>query len=284
MLGQKSTFVSMVKCLAFVVLFLFSVESSGAQTRPCGRFNDAPVASEPTLKKIEVETSATVPVQAQCTAANTVKAEVVALAQPIFLNRLGTVIPGGMVFALKHDTVGGQGTQLRADKRPRPIVLRANVGDCIEIMLTNTIPAANFKVTTQALPNPQTSGSSHVQGMSGLQGHRTTAHLWVEIIPVLHRLRRRLSPRRRVLRGQATQKYTFSPAEGTFLAYSMGDTEFHRSHITNGLFGALNNQLAEPEWYQSQVTQGGSGCDDGHDCRRSPDQPQRSLSSGRYLS
>ena len=34
MLGQKSTFVSMVKCLAFVVLFLFSVESSGAQTPP----------------------------------------------------------------------------------------------------------------------------------------------------------------------------------------------------------------------------------------------------------
>ena len=83
MLGQKSTFVSMVRCLAFVVLFLFSVESSDAQTPPpVEDSNDAPVATEPALKKTEVENSANAPMQAQCTAANTVKAEVVALAQP----------------------------------------------------------------------------------------------------------------------------------------------------------------------------------------------------------
>ena len=259
MLGQKSTFVSMVKCLAFVVLFLFSVQSSGAQTPPpVEDSNDAPVASEPTLKKIEVETSATAPVQAQCTAANTVKAEVVALAQPIFLNRLGTVIPGGMVFALKRDTVGGQGTQLRADKRPRPIVLRANVGDCIEITLTNNIPAANFKVTTQGPPNPQTSEVSlHVQGMEWVTGPqddgafvgRNNSSLASPSPPPFAAPSGTTWP-------SNTQKYTlFAKAEGTFLMYSMGDTSSIGSHITNGLFGALNVQPAGAEWYRSQVTQ-----------------------------
>src|SRR6185369_5346419 len=73
-----------------------------------------------------------------------IKADVVAIAQPIMLNRLGTAIPGGMIFALRRDTVGGLGKQLRADKRPRPIVLRANVGDCLTIKFENAIPAANF--------------------------------------------------------------------------------------------------------------------------------------------
>jgi len=175
MLGQKSTFVSIIRCLVFAVLFLFNVESSGAQTTPAplekpadeivapvevapvstnpeiapAKTANEPVAVEPELIKsenvIEAGAAAEPPaMQAQCK--RMLKADVVAVAQPIFLNRLGTVMPGGMVFALKRDTVGGQGTQLRADKRPRPIALRANVGDCIQITLTNNIPAANFKI------------------------------------------------------------------------------------------------------------------------------------------
>ena len=37
--------------------------------------------------------------------------------------------------------------------------------------------------------------------------------------------------------------------------YSMGDTSSVGSHITNGLFGALNVQPSGAEWYRSQVTQ-----------------------------
>ena len=52
------------------------------------------------------------------------------------------------------------------------------------------------------------------------------------------------------------QTYTlYAKAEGTFLLYSMGDTSSIGSHITNGLFGALNVQPATAEWYRSQVTQ-----------------------------
>src|SRR5215213_5593123 len=81
---------------------------------------------------------------AQCR--RTVTAHVVALNQPLYMNRLGANMPGGMIFALAGD-VFPQGTepdgqtiknscrfqtcthgqvQLRDGKRPRPIVLRAN--------------------------------------------------------------------------------------------------------------------------------------------------------------
>ncbi len=52
------------------------------------------------------------------------------------LNRLGATIPNAFVFALKADTIGsGNKIQLRPGKRPRPIVLRANVGDCLRVIL-----------------------------------------------------------------------------------------------------------------------------------------------------
>jgi len=81
---------------------------------------------------------------AQCK--RTIKADVLALAQPIMLNRLGAAIPSGKIFVLKRDTkqlANGQ-FQLRSGKRPRPLVLRANVGDCMAITLTNVIPANEF--------------------------------------------------------------------------------------------------------------------------------------------
>jgi hypothetical protein len=37
--------------------------------------------------------------------------------------------------------------------------------------------------------------------------------------------------------------------------YSMGDTSSVGSQISQGLFGALNVQPVDAEWYRSQVTQ-----------------------------
>ncbi len=279
MLAQKSTFVSIVRCLAFVVLFLFNVESSGAQTPPTPveksteeiAASDAPVATELTLKKLEeppkLETSpaaATAQPPAmqavQCTAQNTVKADVVALAQPIFLNRLGTVMPGGMLFALSRDTVNG-GTQLRADKRARPIVLRANVGDCIEITLTNNIPPANFKVTwanptPPGLPYQTPQVSLHVQGMEWVTGPNDDGAFVGKNNSSLAMPMPSPAPSPMPSPPPNQTKYKlYASAEGTFLMYSMGDTSSVGSHITNGLFGALNVQPKGAEWYRSQVSQ-----------------------------
>ena len=164
-------------------------------------------------------------------------------------------MPGGMVFALEGDAVGAQ---LRADKRPRPLVLRANVGDCIEIKLTNKIPAANFKITTTGTPNPQTSEVSlHVQGMEWVNGPqddgsfvgRNNSSLATPPPPQFAAPPGTTWPPNQ-------QTYTlYAKAEGTYLMYSMGDTSSIGSHITNGLFGALNVQPKGAEWYRSQVTQ-----------------------------
>jgi hypothetical protein len=73
-----------------------------------------------------------------------VTADVVAIDQAMMINRLGTSQPGGMVYALRGDVVAVSGStpgpgnaQLRPGKRPRPMVLRANVGDCLVVNFQN---------------------------------------------------------------------------------------------------------------------------------------------------
>src|SRR5207245_1215218 len=109
-------------------------------------------ADEPTGEKVVA--AKPLPTPAQCR--RVIDADLVALPQPIMLNRLGAAIPGGMIFALRRDTVGGLGKQLRVDKRPRPIVLRANVGDCLTIKFENKIPPSNFA----SPPSPATATST----------------------------------------------------------------------------------------------------------------------------
>src|SRR4051812_45412235 len=72
------------------------------------------------------------------TCERTIKADVVALDQPFFYNRLGAVNPAGMIYALRRDvrakSFGGFGdfvpgnVVLKNYKRARPIVMRMNVG------------------------------------------------------------------------------------------------------------------------------------------------------------
>lgn len=110
--------------------------------------------------------------QPLCTAENTIRAEVVALEQTYFYNRFGAFNPSGMIYALRRDVVenfdsddaespakkNGEvqvkpydrnnpkydlklagNVKLRSDKRPRPLVLRANEGDCLEVTFTNLL-------------------------------------------------------------------------------------------------------------------------------------------------
>jgi len=77
--------------------------------------------------------------------ARIITADVVAFDQVYTYNRFGAFNPGGMMYALKRDVVaiqpdtrpGPGNAQLRHDKRPRPIVLRVNEGDCLQVTFTN---------------------------------------------------------------------------------------------------------------------------------------------------
>ncbi|WP_194769386.1 cupredoxin domain-containing protein [Diaphorobacter caeni] len=82
----------------------------------------------------------------QCHPGNTTRAEIVALEQAYVLNRFGAFVPAGMMYALKRDVValdsskgpaGPGNARLREDKRPRPLVLRAHEGGCLQVTLHN---------------------------------------------------------------------------------------------------------------------------------------------------
>lgn len=187
---------------------------------------------------------------AQCM--RTITASVVAMPQPIMLNRLGATIPDGLIFALKRDTVqNGNQIQLRPGKRPRPLVLRANVGDCLTVTFTNAIPPSSFStVTTPFAKTGTTEVSLHVQGVEWVTGPgddgsfvgKNNSSL-ASVTPVPPNM------------PPNTQTYTlFAKEEGTFLLYTMGDTTSQGIQLTRGLFGALNVQPAGAEWYRSQVT------------------------------
>ncbi|MCP5245641.1 MAG: hypothetical protein H6937_06755, partial [Burkholderiales bacterium] len=81
----------------------------------------------------------------ECTAI--VRAEIVALEQAYLLNRFGAFNPAGLLYALKTDIVSTDDNpilrpgkvKLREDKRPRPLVLRVNEGECLEVTLHNML-------------------------------------------------------------------------------------------------------------------------------------------------
>ena len=190
-------------------------------------------------------------------AAACLQADVVALDQVYFWNRLGAVQPHGMIYALERDVVAtGQDedeicetelpltagdVRLRRDERPRPLVLRMNVGDCLDIHFTNLL--ATPKVDDE---QPATREASiHVVGMQ----YRTQIEdggMWVEN-----------DPSGLVSPGSSRAYRIYAQEEGTFLMYSgaaMVGGEGDNGSIAAGLFGAINVQPRGSRYFRSQVT------------------------------
>ena len=180
--------------------------------------------------------------------ARTIKADVVALDQVIMFNRLGAVNPNGMIYALKQDVVAidpakglvAGNVRLRSDKRPRPIVLRMNSGDCLRITFTNLLSA------TPLSDQPATrSAGIHVIGMELVNGMGSDGSNVGNNAPSL------------VAPGASTV-YTYSATrEGNNLMYSSAATtggEADGGTLAQGLFGSVNVEQKGAEWYRSQVT------------------------------
>ncbi len=186
-----------------------------------------------------------------------ISADVVALFHPIMLNRMGAAIPNGLVFALKRD-LDPTGKMLRAGKRPRPLVLRANVGDCLTINFWNLVqppavqpppppPAATPTPTPLQFPDTKPV-SLHVQGMEWVTGPQDDGSYVGLNNSSLANVTPTAGP-------PPTKTYTlYAKNEGTFLLYTMGDTSTQGDQLVRGLFGAVNIQPETAVWYRSQVT------------------------------
>ena len=181
--------------------------------------------------------------------ARTIQADVVALDQVFFWNRLGAVQPQGMMYALKRDVVPivaekglvAGNVRLRDGKRPRPIVLRMNIGDCLQVNFENLLASAPVDDQQPATRH----ASVHAIGMqlvgSIASDGSNVGKNGSSLVPP---------------GGSAT--YTlYAEREGSHLLYSgaaQTGGEGDGGSINSGLFGAITVQQAGAEWYRSQVT------------------------------
>jgi hypothetical protein len=198
----------------------------------------------------------------------TVTARVVALDQPFFFNRLGAHQPGGMVYALERDVVAtvpsetrlrpGQ-VALRPGKRPRPLVLRANQGDCLQITFTNLLreqpvwgqPATRWSGIRIVGLSLVRAFDADGQPLEPIQADGS----WVGanppgIVPPGGRITY-------VYKGDAPGTYLLHSMPGNFGFEQESDTfnlQYPQGQMTAGLFGAVNVQPRGAVWYRSQVS------------------------------
>jgi len=182
------------------------------------------------------------------TCTTTLTARVVALDQVWFWNRLGAVQPQGQMFALERDVVPISGTvigagnvQLRPGKRPRPLVLRMHVGDCLQIQFRNLLSptrrdgdqhatrwASMHAVGMEVVNTIQDDGSYVGQNANGL----------VDV-------------------GQSITYTLYAEREGEHVIQSLGAAaggEGDGGEVNSGLFGAIIVEPAGSRWYRSQIT------------------------------
>lgn len=178
-----------------------------------------------------------------------VKADVVAFDQPFFYNRLGAVNPAGMIYALRRDVMPKSGTilspgnvRLKPYKRARPIVLRMNMGDCIQVKFQNLLDPNRADDNQPATRT----ASVHVVGMQ-LRNDILDDGSNVGVNPSSV-----IEPEKEIV-------YTlYAEKEGNHLLYSTAATtggEGNGGSLPMGLFGSVNVEPRGAEWYRSQITE-----------------------------
>ncbi len=202
-----------------------------------------------------------------------VTAQVVALDAVLMANRLGAQVPGGMIYALATDV---QPTTASADandwttwqagqvalknyKRPRPLVLRVNRDQCLNIEFRNLLNpmAADPKDGRPA----ELAAGVFVQGLNwaspvpdepSQKGQDDASWVGENVNSLVN------------AGATGVKNYLYyAQEEGTFLLYSTGD-DFSSDNaadggtgaggqLTQGLFGAVNVQPGGAQYYRSQV-------------------------------
>lgn len=181
---------------------------------------------------------------AQCP--RTFVANVVAIEQFIWYNRLGAHEPDQLMYVLEQDLVSSTGGapshsnhQLRSGKRPRPLVLRVTAGSCLQINFRNWLSAG----TPGGLGTDE--ASVHVTGMQLVNSIDDDGSFVGQNATSL------VSP------GNSRTYTLYAEREGTYLMYSTAQTtgaDGDGGQIAKGLFGAVNVEPAGAEFYRSQLS------------------------------
>ncbi|MGR8931873.1 MAG: copper oxidase [Gammaproteobacteria bacterium] len=203
----------------------------------------------------------------ECT--NTVTADVVAMDQVFYYNRFGAMNPSGMIYALREDVVdlnGGSNpgpgeAMLRPGKRPRPLVLRVNEGDCLTVNFTNWLsPTVKGSLTDPVAPSDPNPNATPVRNDDGPATRMASFHVIGMQLNDIGSDGSNVGVNVSSLVGPGESgTYTFyAQKEGTYLAYSsaaMTGGEGDGGSIAHGLFGAVNVEGPNTSWYRSQVTE-----------------------------
>jgi dipeptidyl aminopeptidase/acylaminoacyl peptidase len=221
---------------------------------------------------IALKAPVTNPPAAAC--AKTVTANVVAFDQVYTYNRFGAFNPAGMMYALKRDVVAidsskplaAGNVQLRPDKRPRPLVLRVNEGDCLQVTFTNLLTSTRDQlssVNNTNQPNKQTYTGAPVKFLENDSTFTRAASLHVNGLDYVNgpgvsdgaNVGKNASSL--VETGQ-TKTYTwYGRKQGQYMIHSMGANvggEGDGGQTVLGLFGAVVVEPQGAKWYRSQVT------------------------------
>jgi manganese oxidase len=223
-----------------------------------------------------------------------VYADIVALEQAYEINRFSAFVPAGMLYALRDDVVGldekeasAGNAKLRPGKRPRPIVLRVNEGDCLQVKFTNflseTTVEANEDLISKAhngLPNARVSvdmprtreASFHIAGLElapitqeecpigtacGGDGSNVGKQNLIFHPATPKAIQDGFKYGSLAAPNQTVVSRWIAGRDGAYFAYSMGAPiggEGDGGQIGLGLFGAVNVEPAGSRWYRSQVT------------------------------
>lgn len=152
------------------------------------------------------------------------KYDIVAIQREILYNRYGDRDPDGLMFVLAED----EAAVLSGRKAPEPLVIRANVGDLIEIRLTNKlpveIPEVLFPEVPVQAPWPASNRVSLHPQRIAYDGHGSGG------VTV------GFNPDQTAGPGESIYYRWYADVEGTSILSSWGDVRNHRLH---GLFGVL---------------------------------------------
>lgn len=196
----------------------------------------------------------------------TLKASVVALDEVIFYNRLMAFSPVSMIYALERDVDSNDGGPLRAgnvhlrkDKRPRPLVLRMNVGDCIEVSFRNLLNPQRVEFHDDTCCFVDEDGNvvcrDEKQPATRFAGMHVDALSLVNIVSSGSNVGNNPSG---LVAPDGSIVYTwYAPKEGIFLVESAGAMtggEGDGGQPGFGLFGSVNVEPADSVWYRSQLT------------------------------